>query len=74
VPQTLGEEYFLKKAVSKAEIARKTGISKPRLSELANNTSTHIKATELFLISHAIDADPLDFLNFICKDLTIEKK
>ncbi|MCG8385552.1 MAG: helix-turn-helix transcriptional regulator [Cytophagales bacterium] len=68
---TLVGEYFNKKSVSKAEIARKTGISKARLSELSNNPNTHIRATELYLIALAIDADPTEFLNFVCKDLKL---
>lgn len=38
---TLVGDFFNKKSVSKAEIARKTGISKARLSELSNNSNTH---------------------------------
>ena len=68
---TLVGEYFNKKSVSKAEIARKTGISKARLSELSNNPNTHIRATELYLIALAIDVDPLDFLEYICKELKL---
>jgi len=70
---TLVGEYFERKAVSKASIARKTGISKARLSELSNNSNTHIRASELYLISLAMDVDPLDFLKFICKDLSLEE-
>ena len=68
---TLVGEYFSKKSVSKAEIARKTGISKARLSELSNNPNTHIRATELYIIALAIDVDPTEFLNFVCKDLKL---
>ena len=68
---TLVGEYFNKKSVSKAEIARKTGISKARLSELSNNPNTHIRATELYIIALAIDVDPTEFLNFVCKDLKL---
>ena len=68
---TLVGEYFKKKSVSKAEIARKTGISKARLSELSNNPNTHIRATELYIIALAIDVDPTEFLNFVCKDLKL---
>ncbi len=68
---TLVGEFFNKKSVSKAEIARKTGISKARLSELSNNPNTHIRATELYLIALAIDVNPTEFLNFLCQDLTL---
>ena len=67
-------EYFIKKSVSKAEISRKTGISKARLSELSNKENTHIKATELYLIALAIDVKPEDFLNFVCEDLVLREE
>jgi len=67
-------QYFVKKSVSKAEVARKTGISKSRLSELANNPNTHIKATELYLIALAIDVSPLEFLTFICEGLALKSE
>lgn len=58
-------EYLNKKSISKAEVSRKTGISKPRLSELTLNESTHLRAKELYLIALAIDVDPCEVLNEI---------
>ncbi len=65
-------EYLVKKSASKAEIARKTGISKSRLSELSNNPNTNLKATELYLIALALDVDPLEILGFVCEGLKLQ--
>jgi len=58
-------KYLVKKSISKAEVARKTGLSKSRLSELSNKMSTKVRADELYLISLAIDVDPLEILENI---------
>lgn len=64
--------YLAKKSISKAEVSRKTGISKPRLSELTLNESTQLRAKELYLIALAIDVDPCEVLNEIYKDLGLD--
>ncbi|NCD68102.1 helix-turn-helix domain-containing protein [Mucilaginibacter agri] len=58
--------YLTKKSVNKAEIARRTGISKARLTQLTNNTSTKLTAEELWKIALAIDIAPGSLLNEIC--------
>jgi putative transcriptional regulator len=63
--------YLAKKSASKAEIAKKTGISKSRISELTLNPSTQLRVRELYLIALAIDADPGEVLKEICKDLKL---
>jgi putative transcriptional regulator len=55
-------KYFKFKSVNKSEIARKTGISSSRLSELSRNENTKIKAEELYLISLALDISPIEIL------------
>ena len=64
-------EYLEKKAISKATVANRTGISRSRMSELTNNTSTHLKAKELYLIALAIDVDPGDILTEIYKEVKL---
>lgn len=64
-------DYLIKKSASKAEIARKTGISKSRLSELSNNENTNLKASELYLIALALDVDPVEVLEVTCVDLKL---
>jgi len=64
-------EYLTKKSIKKAEVSRKTGISQSRLSELALNESTKLRADELFLISLAIDVDPKEILIKICEGINL---
>ena len=63
--------YLAKKSVNKSEVSRKTGISKPRLSELTLNESAHLRAKELYLIALAIGADPCEVLKEIHKDVNL---
>ena len=65
-------DYLIKKSANKAEIARKTGISKSRLSELSNNENTNLKASELYLIALALDVDPVEILEVTCGDLKLK--
>lgn len=65
--------FLAKKSASKAEISKKTGISKSRISELTLNEATHLRAKELYLIALAIDSDPCEMLKAICKDVELKK-
>lgn len=65
--------YLSKKSVNRSDVARKTGISKTRLSELSNNPSTRLRVDELYLIALAIDVDPCEVIKEICKTLKIHK-
>ena len=58
-------EYLARKSINKSEVSRKTGISKPRLSELTLKESAHLRAKELYLIALAIDVDPCEVLREI---------
>lgn len=64
-------EYLEKKSANKAGIARKTGISKNRLSQLSINKGTILSVQELYLIALAIDVNPHEILDFVCQDLTL---
>lgn len=66
--------YLSRKSVNRSDVSRKTGISKTRLSELANNPSTKLRVDELYLIALAIDVDPADVLKEVCKELTLVNK
>ena len=66
--------YLTKKSINKAEVARRTGISKSRLSQLSGNDSTKLRADELYLIALAIDVEPGDLLREVCKDLKLQKE
>lgn len=65
--------YLAKRSVNKAEIARRTGISKSRLTQLTNNLSTKLTVEELYLIALSIEADPSELLMAICKDIKLPK-
>lgn len=67
-------EYLAKKSVNRSEIARKTGLSNPRLSELATSPKAKLRASELYLIALAIEADPCDVLKHVCGHLTLDKE
>ena len=64
--------FLSRKSVNRSDVARKTGISKTRLSELANNTSTKLRVDELYLIALAIDVDPCEVMREVCKDLKLD--
>ena len=66
--------YFAKKSVNRSDVSRKTGISKTRLSELANNVNTQLRVTELYLIALAIDVDPCELLTEVCKGLKLPRQ
>ena len=64
--------YLSRKSVNRSDVARKTGISKTRLSELANNSRTKLRVDELYLIALAIDVDPCEVLKEVCQDLELK--
>ena len=64
--------YLAKKTVNKAEVSRRTGISKSRLSQLTSNESTKLRADELYLIALAIDADPGEVFNQLFSELRLK--
>ncbi|MEP5340467.1 MAG: helix-turn-helix transcriptional regulator [Algibacter sp.] len=64
-------KFLNKKSVNKAEIARRTGISTSRLSELSLNDSTRFTVDELYLIALAIDTNPAVVLEEVCKHLKL---
>ncbi|MDO8994079.1 helix-turn-helix transcriptional regulator [Daejeonella sp.] len=70
---TLLGKYLAKRSVNKSEVSRRTGISKVRISELTLNTSTKLRADELYLIALAINVDPCEILKEVCGHLKLEK-
>ncbi|WP_318344977.1 helix-turn-helix domain-containing protein [Flagellimonas baculiformis] len=65
--------FLAKKSVNRSDVARKTGISKTRLSELSNNKKTKLRVDELYLIALAIDVDPCDIFKEICSELKLNE-
>lgn len=66
-------EYLDKKSVNKAEIARRTGLNKTRITELTTLERAKLRADELYLIALSIDVDPCEILNEVCGHLKIHK-
>ena len=64
--------YLSRKSVNRSDVSRKAGISKTRLSELANNNRTKFRVDELYLIALAIDVDPCEVLNIVCIELKLK--
>jgi len=70
---TILGDYFSEKSIKKADVARKTGISTSRLSQLSRNKAANLKANELYLIALAIDVEPSEILNKACNHLKLKK-
>lgn len=66
-------QFLSDKSINKAEVSRKTGITKSRLSLLCTKENTNLKAEELYLISLAIDASPIEILNRMFNHLNLKK-
>ena len=65
--------YLAKKSVNKAEVSRRTGLSKVRLSELSLNEKAKLRADELYLIALAMDVNPCELLENVCSDLKLKE-
>jgi DNA-binding Xre family transcriptional regulator len=65
--------YLAQKSVNKAEVARKTGLTKARMNELTLNERSHLRAEELYLIALAIDVNPCDLLEMLYGELKLSK-
>ena len=63
--------YLAKKSVNKADVARKTGLSTYRLSQLSINPKSHLRVEELYLIALAIETPAIELLEFICKNVSL---
>jgi len=66
--------FLAKKSINKAEVARKTGLSAYRLSQLSINPKSQLRVDELYLIALAIEADPAELLFSVCEDISLPKK
>ncbi len=64
--------YLANKSVNQSEVARKTGLSKARISQLCLNETTRLGASELYLILLAIGVDPGEEFKELYKDLKLK--
>ena len=71
---TILGSYLSEKSINKADVSRKTGISKSRLSELSRKETAKLKAEEIYLIALAIDVPPEEILNKVCGHLKLKTK
>jgi transcriptional regulator with XRE-family HTH domain len=67
-------EYLNRKSINRSEVARKTGLSNPRLSELTSNPRAQLRADELYLIALAIGADPCEMLKEVCVEIRLQNE
>jgi putative transcriptional regulator len=63
--------FLSKKSVNKAEISRRSGISKARLTQLSNSDKTRLTVEELYKIALAMNVDPCILLTTICKGIQL---
>jgi len=66
--------FLTKRSVNKAEIARRTGISKARITQLSNNAKTKLTAEELYKIALSISVKPCDLLTEVCGTIKLTEK
>lgn len=66
--------YLAKRTVNKAEVSRRTGISKSRLTQLSVNDSAKLRADELYLIALAINVDPGEMFKELFAGLGLREK
>lgn len=64
--------YLAKRTVNKAEVSRRTGISKSRLTQLTSNDTAKLRADELYLIALAINVDPGEMFKELYKELGLK--
>lgn len=67
-------EYFEKKSVNKASVARKTGLGKNRLTAITTSETARLTAEELYLVALAIEVNPGELLEYVCGHLTLERE
>lgn len=68
---TILGKYLSEKSINKADVSRKTGISKSRSSELSRKETAKLKADEIYLITLAIGVPPEEILQKVCGHLKI---
>ena len=66
--------YLQSKSVNKSKVARKTGLSKARISQLCLNDKTRLEARELYLIFLAINENPGEQFEQFFKNLKLKEE
>ena len=65
-------EYLAKRSVSKATLAKKTGITKQRLNDLTLKDNARPMGFELYLIALAIEAEVVEMNKFLYGHLKLK--
>lgn len=63
--------YLGQRSVNKAEVARRTGLTRARMNELTLTETSKLRAEELYLIALAINVKPAEMLEEMYHDLTL---
>jgi len=63
--------YLSKKPLSQAKLARRTGISKDRISKLHVDIKSRPSIEEIYLIALALEVPYSEVVEFLCKDLKL---
>jgi DNA-binding Xre family transcriptional regulator len=64
-------EYLIKRSANKATIARKTGLTKQRMSEITLNSGANLRGNEIYLIALALGVSPCELFEYVCGDLKL---
>ena len=63
--------YLSRKPLSQAKLARRTGISKDRISKLHIDIKSRPTVEEIYLIALALEVNYSEIIEFICEGLTL---
>jgi DNA-binding Xre family transcriptional regulator len=64
-------DYLAKRSVNKAQVARRTGLTRARMNELSLTETAKLRAEELYLIALAINVNPGEMLRDMYQDLKL---
>lgn len=64
-------DYLAKRSVNKAQVARRTGLTRARMNELTLTDTAKLRAEELYLIALAINVNPGEMLRDMYQDLKL---
>ncbi|MBX2952235.1 MAG: hypothetical protein KF870_07000 [Leadbetterella sp.] len=66
--------YLDRKAINQAALSRATGIRPNRISEFASKDCLKMRADEIYILAKAIHEDPCHLLEYICKDIRLNRQ
>lgn len=63
--------YLGKRSVNKAQVAKRTGLTRARMNELTLTETAKLRAEELYLIALAINVNPGEMLMDMYQDVKL---